>query len=99
MNKTSKIVGAALGGAAGGWALAFILCVATSVIAISAGAPATLPGLFMANAGTENGALALEFQPNFTGMVVVIALSMFVSVMVAVRSSNASPGPSGNCAN
>jgi hypothetical protein len=96
MNKTTKIVGAALGGVAGGVALAFILCVATSVIAISTGSPATLPGLFTAAAGTENGALALEFQPNFAGIVVVIALSVLASVVVAVRSSNASPGPSGH---
>jgi hypothetical protein len=94
MNKTSKIIGAALGGVAGGLALSFILCVATSVIAISTGSPATIPGLFTATAGTENGALALEFQPNFAGIVVVIALTVVGSVMVVVRSSNASPGPS-----
>jgi len=96
MNKTSKIIGAALGGVAGGLALSFILCVATSVIAISTGSPATLPGVFTATAGSENGALALEFQPNFAGIVVVIALTVVVSVVAAVRSSNASPGPSGH---
>jgi hypothetical protein len=95
MNTTSKIVGAVLGGMAGGLALSFILFVATSVIAISTGSPATLPGLFTAIAGTENGALALEFQPKFAGILVVIALSVLVSVLMAVRSSNASPGPSG----
>lgn len=95
MNTTSKIVGAVLGGMAGGLALSFILFAATSVIAISTGSPATLPGLFTATAGTENGALALEFQPNFAGILVVIALSVLVSVLMAVRSSNASPGPSG----
>lgn len=95
MNKTSKIIGAALGGVAVGLALAFILCVATSVIAISTGSPATLPGLFTATAGTENEALALEFQPNFAGIVVVITLSALVSVLMGVRSSNASPGLSG----
>jgi hypothetical protein len=96
MNKTSKIIGAVLGGVAGGLALSFILCVATSVIAISTGSPATLPGVFTATAGSENGALALEFQPNFAGIVVVIALTVVVSVVVAARSSNASPGPSGH---
>jgi hypothetical protein len=34
MNKTSKIIGAALGRVFGGLALSFILCVATSVIAM-----------------------------------------------------------------
>ncbi|BAS17129.1 hypothetical protein AHiyo8_54320 [Arthrobacter sp. Hiyo8] len=37
MKTVSKIVGAALDGVAGGLALAFILCVAVSVIAISTG--------------------------------------------------------------
>ncbi len=96
MNTTSKIVGAVLGGMAGGLALSFILFVATSVIAISTGSPATLPGLFTATAGTENGALALEFQPNFAGILVVTALSVLVSVLMAVRSSNPSQGPSGH---
>lgn len=96
MNTTSKIVGAVLGGMAGGLALSFILFVATSVIAISTGSPATLPGLFTATAGTENGALALEFQPNFAGILVVMALSVLVSVLMAVRRGNASPGPSGH---
>jgi hypothetical protein len=95
MNTTSKIVGAVLGGMAGGLALSFILFMATSVIAISTGSPATLPGLFTATAGTENGALALEFQPNFAGILVVIALSVLVNGLMAVRSSKASPGPSG----
>ncbi|MHC6221617.1 hypothetical protein [Arthrobacter sp. MMS24-S77] len=97
MNKTSKIVGAALNGVAGGLALAFILCVATSVVAISTGSRTTLPGLFTANPGTENAALALEFQPNFAGIVVVIALSVLVSVMMAVRSSITRT--SGHCTN
>ncbi|WP_284754778.1 hypothetical protein [Arthrobacter sp. efr-133-R2A-120] len=96
MNKTSKIIGAAMGGIAVGLALSFILCLATSVIAISTDSRATLPGLFWATAGTENGALALEFQPNFAGIVVVIALSVLVRVVMAVRSSNSSPGPSGH---
>ncbi|WP_284983767.1 hypothetical protein [Arthrobacter sp. efr-133-TYG-118] len=96
MKKASKITGAALGGVAVGLALAFILCAATSVIAISTASLATLPGLFTATAGTENGALALEFQPNFAGIVVVIALSVLVSVVMAVRSSSPSPGPSGH---
>jgi hypothetical protein len=96
MNKTSKIIGAALGRVFGGLALSFILCVATSVIAISTGSRATLPGLFMAAAGSENGALSLEFQPNFSGIGVVIALTVLASVVVSVRSSNASPGPSGH---
>lgn len=94
MKKTSRIVGAALDGVVGGLALAFILCVATSVIAISTDSPATLPGLFTATAGTENGALALEFKPNFAGIVVVIALSVLVCVVMAVRRSNAeAPDP------
>ncbi|UKA57588.1 hypothetical protein [Arthrobacter sp. FW306-2-2C-D06B] len=94
MNAASKIVGAALDGVAVGLALAFILFVATCVIAISTGSPATLPGLFAATAGSENGALALEFQPNFAGIAVVIALSVLVSVVMAVRSSIAeTPGP------
>ncbi|GAP57673.1 MULTISPECIES: hypothetical protein [unclassified Arthrobacter] len=94
MKTVSKIVGAALDGVAGGLALAFILCVAVSVIAISTGSRATLPGLFTATRGAENGALALEFQPNFAGMVVVIALSVLVSVVMAVRRSTAeSPDP------
>ena len=93
MNRASKIIGATLNGVAAGLALSFILCVATSVIAISTGSPATLPGLFKATAGTENGALALEFQPNFVGLVVLIALTVTAGVVVAVRRSNASPGP------
>lgn len=91
MNKTSKIAGAAMGGIALGLALSFILCVATSVIAISTDSRATLPGLFTATAGTENGALALEFQPNFAGIIVVTALSVLVRVVMAVRHSNTSP--------
>jgi hypothetical protein len=96
MNTTSKIVGAVLSGMAGGLALSFILFVATSVIAISTGSPANLPGLFTATAGTENGALALEFQPNFVGILVVLALSVLVSVLIVVRSGNASPRRSGH---
>ncbi|MCZ9881050.1 hypothetical protein [Arthrobacter sp. B2a2-09] len=96
MNKTSKIIGAALGGIAGGLALSFILCVATSVVAISTDSRATLPGLFTATAGTENGALALEFQPNFAGILVVIALSVLVRVLMVVRSNDAAPEPSGH---
>lgn len=96
MNKTSKIIGAAMGGVFGGLALSFILCVATSVTAISAGSPATLPGVFTAAAGRENGALSLEFQPNFAGIGVVIALTVLASVVVAARRSNASPGSSGH---
>ncbi|MFH5878133.1 hypothetical protein [Arthrobacter sp. NA-172] len=95
MNKTSKVIGAAVGGVAVGVALSFILCVATSVIAISTGSPATIPGVFTATAGTENGALALEFRPNFAGIVVVIVLSVLISVVVAVRNSNASPRQAG----
>jgi hypothetical protein len=71
-------------------ALSFILFVATSVTAIATDNSATLPGLFSATAGTENGALALEFQPNFTGILVVIALSVLVSVVIAVRRGIAS---------
>ncbi|MGO4855732.1 hypothetical protein [Arthrobacter sp. 2MCAF14] len=95
MNTASKIIGTAMGGMAGGLALSFILCVATSVIAISTGSPATLPGLFTATAGTENGALVLEFQPNFAGILVVTALSVLVRVVMAVQSNNVSPGLSG----
>jgi hypothetical protein len=48
-----------------------------------------------ATAGRENGAMSLEFQPNFAGIGVVIALTVLASVVVAVRNSNASPGPLG----
>lgn len=89
------MIGAALAGIAVGLALSFILCVATSVIAISTGSRATLPGLFTAAAGTENEALALEFQPNFAGIAVLIAVSVLVRVVMAVRSNHASPGVSG----
>lgn len=94
MNKASKTIGAVLDGVAAGLAMSFILCVATSVIAISTGSPATLLGIFKATAGTENGALALQFQPNFSGIIVLIALTVTVSVVAAVRKSKASPGPS-----
>ncbi|MDQ0030254.1 hypothetical protein [Arthrobacter bambusae] len=90
MNKISKIVGAAFGGMAGGLALSFFLCVATSVISFWTGSRATLPGLFTAAAGSENGALALEFQPNFAGSCVITAFAVLVSVLLAVRTSNAS---------
>jgi hypothetical protein len=50
MNKTSKVIGAALGGVFGGLALSLILCAATSVIAISMDSPATA---FRAPPGTQ----------------------------------------------
>jgi ABC-type antimicrobial peptide transport system permease subunit len=89
------MIGAALAGIAVGLALSFILCVATSVIAVWTGSRATLPGLFTAAAGTENEAMALEFQPNFVGIAVLIAVSVLVRVVMAVRSNHASPGPTG----
>jgi hypothetical protein len=90
MNKATKILGAAVGGVTGGFAMAFLLCAATAVIAISTGADASLPGVFWAKAGTENDALAVEFQPNFVGILVVVALSAVVSVLFAARRRSSS---------
>jgi ABC-type antimicrobial peptide transport system permease subunit len=95
MNKATKVMGAAVGGVAGGFALAFLLCAATAVIAISTGADASLPGVFWAKAGTENDALALEFQPNFVGIMVVVALTAVVSALLAARHWPKVPGNTG----
>jgi hypothetical protein len=95
VNKMTKIVGATLGGVAGGFALAFILCGATAIVAIATGSGATLPGVFSATAGTENGALALEFEPNLVGILVVIVLCALASgAMVSLAPGNR-PRPSG----
>jgi hypothetical protein len=89
MNKMTKIVGATLGGVAGGFALALILCGATVIVAIATGSGATLPGVFSATAGTENDALALEFEPNLVGILVVVALCALASgAMVALAPGN-----------
>lgn len=85
MNKATQVMGAAVGGVAGGFALAFLLCAGTAVLAAVTGTEAVLPGLFQAKAGTENGALALEFQPNVVGTTVVVGLSAAVSIFLAVR--------------
>lgn len=95
MGKISKITGAALDGIAVGLALSLLLCAATSAIAIWTGIRATLPGLFTAAAGTENEALALEFQPNFAGIAVLMAASVLVCVVMAARNNKVSPGSAG----
>lgn len=95
MKRLSKVVDAVLGGTAGGFALVFILCAATGVIAILTGSSATLPGVFMATPGRENGALALEFRPNFVGIFAVVALMVLVSALVGLRRSDAAPGGPG----
>ena len=88
MNKTSRLIAAAIGGLGAGFAIAFILCVATSVVAISTDATATLPGVFTATAGSENGALALEFKPSFLGIAAVVCLTALINVLVAMRGGN-----------
>lgn len=61
----------ALGGAAGGFALVFLLCAATAALAVVTGIQAPLPGVLWAQAGRENGVLARKFQPDLFGMMVV----------------------------
>jgi hypothetical protein len=82
-----KIVFAAILGFASGIALSVLLCIATGVVALATSADAALPGLFMARAAQENGALALEFVPNFVGFVVLGAVMALVNVLFTVFSS------------
>ncbi|WP_423181854.1 hypothetical protein [Arthrobacter sp. NyZ413] len=89
-----KIIGEALGGLVAGLACAFILCVVIGVIALSTDSSATLPGVFSATAGRQNGALALEFQPNFPGLAAVICLTALANVLVVARCRDASQGSS-----
>ncbi|WP_309074711.1 hypothetical protein [Paenarthrobacter sp.] len=86
MNKTTKIVGAALGGTAGGVALAFLICAATAIIAIFTDNSVVLLGVFSAIPGTENGAISLEFTPNMIGIAVVVALCGVGSGVLAART-------------
>lgn len=81
-----RVAGAAVGGVAGGFALAFLLCGATVVIALATGVDATLPGVFWARPGMENDALAIEFQPNLVGILVIAALSAAASALLATRN-------------
>lgn len=92
MSYATKVMGAAVGGVAGGFALAFLLCAATAVIAVSTGGSASLPGVFWAKAATENDALALEVEPNFIGILVVVALCAIVSALLASRVRTGAPG-------
>ncbi|MDK1361029.1 hypothetical protein QNO00_12215 [Arthrobacter sp. zg-Y1219] len=56
----------------------------TGAAAVVAGSTAVLPGTFTATAGKENGALALSFEPHFTGMLVVAGV--WAGLMVAVAA-------------
>lgn len=87
MEKTSTVTGAALTGAVGGVAVAFLLCGATAAVALITGSAASLPGTFSAWAGTENGASALEFRPRAAGLSAVVAVCVLVSALLASRPS------------
>jgi hypothetical protein len=96
MKKTSSFMGAALTGVAGGVAVAFLLCVATAAVALTTGSHASVPGMFSAWAGTENGAFALEFQPNGVGLLVVVVGCALLSALLAVRRRQDTHGAEGS---
>jgi ABC-type antimicrobial peptide transport system permease subunit len=85
MKKALKVVGAAVGGIGGGFALAFLVCAATLVLALSTGRNTSLPGIILAMPGVENDALAVEFQLNFVGILIVVAVTSLVSALLATR--------------
>ncbi|MUN64765.1 hypothetical protein GMA12_16730 [Kocuria sediminis] len=96
MKKTSAVMGAALTGVVGGVAVAFLLCVATAAVALANGSSASLPGLFSAWAGTENGAFAVEFQPNAIGLLVVVGVCALLSAALTARKREDPLGAEGS---
>lgn len=84
MRTAAAILGAAVSGLLSGLALAVILCLVTAAAAVVAGSTTVLPGIFTATAGEESGALALSFEPHFTGMLVVAGV--WAGLMVAAAA-------------
>jgi H+/gluconate symporter-like permease len=88
MTRMTKTVTATMTGLLGGLALAFLLCLITGVVAVTTGAQASIPGLFTARAGEENGALAIEFVPNFVGITSVAVICALITGLLTLRRSN-----------
>ncbi|MCA4134122.1 hypothetical protein [Arthrobacter sp. M4] len=93
MNKATKVFGAIFGGVLAGAALAFIMSVATIVTAIVTGSTADLPGIFSATPGSENDALAVEFQPNSTGLLLIVAATAAICGIAAALSDKKNHTP------
>jgi hypothetical protein len=82
-----------LGGLAGGLALVYILCVLTSAVSVMTGAPARLPGIYSSRSGLENGALAVEFLPDWSGIGTIAVLIALLSAVLAARRPSAGSDP------
>jgi hypothetical protein len=82
-----------VGGLAGGLALVYILCMVTSAVSVMAGGPASLPGIVSSRSGLENGALAVEFIPDWSGIGTIAALVALVSAVLAARRPSAASDP------
>jgi hypothetical protein len=86
MNKTVRIFLGAIGGVAVGVSLLFLGIVAAVAYAWMTTTEVHVPGIIKAWFTEENGAPALNFEPNGTGMLVVIAICAVIPVLAALRS-------------
>lgn len=86
MNKSIRIIVGAFGGIAVGMSLLFLGIVAAVAYAWVTTTPVYVPGIIKAWFTVENGAPALNFEPNGTGMLVFIAVCGIVAIVASLRS-------------
>lgn len=89
--KALNAIGAGLANLIAGFCATAFVCVAVGAVAVITNGHARIPGLFFARTGEENGALAIEFIPNFTGMVVLAAALAIAGSLLQLRGKRAAP--------
>ncbi|WIA98008.1 hypothetical protein [Curtobacterium sp. MCBA15_004] len=68
-----------------GVAVAFLLMVATIMIAATTGSPSAVPLVFSATVGEENGLPSIEFSPNGLGLALVVFGTAAIYVLTGQR--------------
>lgn len=91
MKTVAKMITALLGGLVTGICLLFIVLVAAVGFAYVTTQSVHLPGIINAWFTTENGMPALNFEPNFVGMLVAVLVVAAVIVVVAWMRLTADP--------
>jgi hypothetical protein len=92
MKTTSKMITALVGGFVTGVCLLFIALVAAVGFAYVTTQSVHLPGIIHAWFTTENGMPALNFEPNFIGMLVAVLLVATITVLVTWMRLTSMPG-------
>lgn len=93
MNRSSRMLIAAVNSAVCAACAVFLACVAAGGLALVSGS-ASLPGIFTASSGQLNGMPYLDFRPRSGGIVTVIVTVTLLGSLLAWRRQDRPPGRS-----